>query len=92
MATLHLISCNLTLHPEIAQQLQQALSADDALLFMAQGIYTLLTMPLSYSQAMYILTSDIMTTGIQPPPTVTAINYGQFVELGARYERSLSWN
>jgi sulfur relay protein TusB/DsrH len=82
----------LTHQSEIAQQLQQALSADDMLLYMAQGIYSVLNQPLLYTQAIYMLASDVTTTGIQPPPAVTVIDYGQFVALGARHERSLSWS
>lgn len=92
MSTLHLISGNLSQNTEQAQQLQHALSVDDALLFMAQGIYNVLNVPLLYSQTIYILASDVATTGIQPPPTVTVIDYGRFVALGVQHERSLSWS
>jgi sulfur relay protein TusB/DsrH len=92
MATLHLIHTNLMTHPELAQQLNNALSVDDALLFLAQGIYSLVTPPFAFRQAMYVLKSDLQLTGLQLPDIIHPIDYDEFVNLGVRYERSLSWN
>ena len=95
MATLHLIHTNLMAHPELAQQLRNALSVDDALLFLAQGIYSLVTPPFAFRQAMYVLKSDLQLTGLllpELPDIIHAIDYDEFVSLGVRYERSLSWN
>lgn len=93
MATLHLIHCNLRTRPELAQQLHSALSADDALVFLAQGIYSLAPPTVLYQQPVYVLASDIALTGITVPTKLAqVIDYAEFVVLGARYERSLSWN
>lgn len=92
MATLHLIHTNLMTHPELAQQLSNALSVDDALLFLAQGIYSLAAQPFAFRQAMYVLKSDFQLTGLALPDTIHIIDYDEFVSLGVRYERSLSWN
>jgi sulfur relay protein TusB/DsrH len=91
MATLHLIHTNLMTHPELAQQLANALSVDDALLFLAQGIYSLAA-PFAFRHAMYVLKSDLQLTGLPLPDIIHAIDYDEFVNLGVRYERSLSWN
>ena len=93
MATLHLIHCHLGTRPELAQQLQSALSVDDALVFLAQGIYSLTTQTLNYRQSIYVLASDVALTGVNLPNTrAQTIDYAEFVALGVRYERSLSWN
>ena len=92
MATLHLIHTNLMTHPELAQQLSNALSVDDALLFLAHGVYSLVTQPLAFIQPIYVLKSDLQLTGLALPDTIHIIDYDEFVSLGVRYERSLSWN
>ena len=95
MATLHLIHTNLMTRPELAQQLSNALSVDDALFFLAQGIYSLAAQPLAFRQVMYVLKSDLQLTGLllpELPDIIHAIDYDEFVSLGVRYERSLSWN
>lgn len=92
MATLHLIHANLMTHPELAQQLANALSADDALLFLEQGVYSLAAQPLAICQPMYVLKSDVQLTGLKLPDTIHIIDYNEFVSLGVHYERSLSWN
>lgn len=92
MTTLHLIASRLSAHSELAQQLQQALSNDDSLVFMAQGIYSITSLPLSYSQRMYVLAADVAATAINVPENINIIDYAQFVALGARHERSLSWS
>ncbi len=93
MATLHLIHCNLSTRPELAQQLQSALSADDALIFLAQGIYSLAAQTKVYQQPIYVLVSDTALTGFTVPSQIAQIiDYAEFVALGVRYERSLSWN
>jgi len=92
MAILHLIHTNLMTHPELAQQLSNALSVDDALLFLTHGVYSLVTQPLAFIQPIYVLKSDLQLTGLALPDTIHIIDYDEFVSLGVRYERSLSWN
>lgn len=93
MATLHLIYGNLGTRPELAQQLQSALSVDDALVFIGQGIYSLAVQTVLYRQSVYVLTSDVALTGVVLANTLAqTIDYAEFVALGVRYERSLSWN
>ena len=41
---------------------------------------------------MYVLKSDLQLTGLPLPDIIHAIDYDEFVNLGVRYERSLSWN
>lgn len=89
MATLHLISRNLSPSDEVLTHIQHSLSANDALLFLAEGIYSscfhLLT-----NYKLYLLNSE-SSFRPQVNTTIAHIDYAQFVQLGVDYERSLSW-
>ena len=91
MATLHMMSGQLSPHSETWHQLQAMLSADDAILFLGAGLYNLARLA-ALPHAMYVLQTDVTATGFQPAACVTVIDYEAFVGLGVRYERSLSWN
>lgn len=91
MATLHLISCRIEYASEPWLTLQSALSGDDAVLLLADGIYNQLW-PSKLTQPVYALSADADATGFSPATPVMLIDYERFVELGVRYERSLDWH
>ncbi len=89
MATLHLINRNLSPDDELLTHIQHSLSANDALLFLAEGIYST-CFHLLTNYKLYLLDNE---SSFRPlvNARISFIDYVQFVQLGVKYERSLSW-
>jgi sulfur transfer complex TusBCD TusB component (DsrH family) len=90
MATLHLISHTLHMHDEICTHLKHSLLPHDALLFLADGIYST-CLHLFTNYALFRLDSESTLCSTPPNITLQTIDYTQFVQLGIDYERHLSW-
>ncbi len=90
MTTLHLVSCPLPLGSETAAQLDAALSPEDSVLFMGNGIYAAATLTLPVS--VYVLEADIRATGLQPMASIRVIDYDGMARLCEQHERSVAWS
>lgn len=94
MATLHLISTQLT--SELIQQIEAILLDDDILLFLSKGVYNILqNLPLLTKYRCYVLHQDVDSYGLSElikTSSCWVIDYSEFVDLGIKYERSVSWH
>lgn len=69
----------------------------DGILLLENGAYGLIWQPdtmqtLSQSYELYILEPDAITRGISSiPQYFTAVNYGGFVDLTLKFDKSISW-
>jgi sulfur relay protein TusB/DsrH len=91
MSILHLVSVALTRQPEVAAQIDSAVHAQDSVLFIGAGIYSL-SSPVAWPERIYVLQADCSASGIQPPAHVTRIDYPDMVSLCERHERIITWN
>lgn len=95
MATLHLISRCLLPHDELSLQIKHSLSPNDALIFLAEALYST-NLDHFINMRLYRLISEktfsAQTWLDKNSSQVEDIDYAQFVALGASYERSLSWH
>lgn len=91
MSTLHLVSVNLSGRTELTAQLRAAVSADDSILFMGNGIYSLTTLP-DISGRSLALHADVAATGFSPCNSVELIDYATLIRLCEQHEHSLSWS
>lgn len=88
MATLHIISCNLSSQHALASHIKHCLQPDDALLFLSKGVYsTCVALFADYKLFRLVSETSLATTA----DNIQEIDYAQFVQLGVDYERSLSW-
>ncbi|MDO8329376.1 MAG: DsrH/TusB family sulfur metabolism protein [Fluviicoccus sp.] len=91
MSTLHLVSVNLSGRTELTAQLRAAASADDSILFMGSGIYSLTTLP-DLSGRLLALHADVAASGFSPSNRVALVDYATVIRLCEQHERSLSWS
>jgi sulfur relay protein TusB/DsrH len=91
MSTLHLVSVNLSGRTELTAQIRAAASADDSILFMGSGIYSLTTLPDLFGKLL-ALHADVAATGFSPCSAVALVDYATVIRLTEQHERSVSWS
>ncbi|HEX5276326.1 MAG TPA: DsrH/TusB family sulfur metabolism protein [Fluviicoccus sp.] len=91
MKTLHLVSVSLGRQPELAAQILAAAEADDSLLLIGSGLYTLFS-DFRWQGRVHALQADCQSCGIRLPSDVIAIDYAEMVSLCEHHENIVTWN
>ncbi len=87
--TLHIVSQN---NPLALKNCLAVAAADDALMFINDGVYALAThAALAKRPLIYALEEDIKARGLTLSQTVNRIHYRQFVALSCEYNPVQSW-
>ncbi|NVJ60001.1 MAG: sulfurtransferase complex subunit TusB [Gammaproteobacteria bacterium] len=92
MSCLHIV--NRLISHEHCQTILDTMTSGDSIVLIEDGCYLPaqnLKQPLS--NEIYILKTDAMVRGMELPSNVTILqNYNDFVDLTAKFDKSITWN
>ncbi len=91
MSILHLVSVNLQHRPELTDLVRQSAAAEDSILFLGEGIYSLAA-PLALPGRHFVLSSDAAASGFQPVSPSRLTDYAGMLQLSLEHERCITWH